>query len=307
MKKKFLAVIFGVILGTLFSTAVCFAAKNLGYAKYTNVVTYINHYPIQSHNFNGKTLIAAEDLGNFGFNVKWNEYKRCLTISRNPSITNVYEPYVTCPTKKQIGKNEFMVTTTDVKVYTGNYQYTSYGGVSGYTFIDVDELTCIDGVSVCWVPEVNAMKIWVDGLEVSSMMIRPIPMVNCYSIWDITNVTYYYDYYESPYIAWISVAGITNGEDYVYDPRGTLTIYNVIDANGDSILKSPISYTGTNFVAYKFDITGMVYTVTAPINSSKLYPKRAAENGGIIKFTYRDYDGYTLEGSIKVDQLPYGY
>ena len=279
----------------------------MGYAKYTNVVTYINNYPIQSHNFKGKTLIAAEDLGNFGFNVKWNEYKRCLTISRNTSISEVYEPYVTCPTQSQIGKNEFMVTTTDVKVYTGNYQYSSYGGVSGYTFIDIDELSCIDGVSVCWVPEVNAMKIWVDGLKVSEIMFRPIPMVNVCSIRNASSVTYNYGYCELSSYMVLYVSGITNySGDYVYDPWATLTVYDVIDANGDSILKNSVSRTGMDTLAYRWGFTDMVYTNVIVLSSDDLYPQKAEERGGIVKFTYRNSQGYEFERSVRVDCLPYG-
>jgi len=153
------------------------ADEVLDYAYVTEIVTYINHVPIESFNFQGETLVKAEDLTHFGFDVKWNGYTKSLTITRNKDkdidLYNV--PAVYLSSKEKIGQPHFMVTTTDVKVFTGNAQYSSYGGVEGYTLINVMDLTCIDNVSASWHPEVNALKIWVeDGLTIYPTMVNSV-------------------------------------------------------------------------------------------------------------------------------------
>jgi hypothetical protein len=285
----------------------CSANEVLGDAVYTDIVTYINHVPIQSHNFNGKTLIAAEDLTHFGFDVKWNEYKRTLTITRNESdIIDI--PFVTCPADYEIGKKEFAITTTDVEVYTGTYKYSSYGGIDGYTLIDVNDLCCFDNVTVAWVPEVRAVKIWIeDGLEMYSKMIRPVPKFTYYEHYDAPEYSYYWNWIDLDSLFYMRFYMKTETGYYVNNDRGILTITDVIDADGNSILKSPVSSTkGTSYLPYRFNTSNEYLCLNLLLTSENLYPKKALENGGIIKFSYKE-NGYTntVSDSIRVEQLPY--
>ena len=57
--KKIIALFLVTIL--LLSAVPVYANDILGETVYTDIITYINHYPIPSYNFNGNTLIAAED------------------------------------------------------------------------------------------------------------------------------------------------------------------------------------------------------------------------------------------------------
>ena len=54
----------------------------IGDILYTDIVTYINGKKINSYSLNGRTAIVAEDLVNYGFEVKWNEESRELHISK---------------------------------------------------------------------------------------------------------------------------------------------------------------------------------------------------------------------------------
>ena len=305
MKKTlfFITIVFTLLL----MGNVCYANEDLGNAIYTDIVTYINHVPIQSHNFNGKTLIVAEDLTHFGFDVKWNEYKRTLTITRNKNTNTIDIPFVTCPTNDEIGKKEFTVTTTDVEVYTGNYKYSSYGGIAGYTLIDINDLACIDNVSIVWVPEVRALKIWIeDGLEMHNSMIRPIPNFTYYEHNTSPEYSYYWNWIDTDSIFMLNFYMKTDTGYYVNNNSGTLTITDVIDADGKSILKSPISINGTSIWPYRYNLSNAYLSLNLLLTADNLYPKTAVEEGGIIKFSYKKY-GYTetMSDSIRVDQLPY--
>ncbi len=314
MKKRYIPLImllFIILLGT-----VCHAEQELGYAKFTDIVTYINHYPIQSHNFQGKTLIAAEDLKHFGFNVKWNEYKRILTITRDKAVKDVDIPYVTCPIKSQIGKNEFMVKTTDVRAFTESYEYATYGGITGYTLINIEDLACIDGVTICWVPEVRALKIWVEGLHESACMCRPIPNYNYYELWGYDSFNWHGPEAEFDFKVFDNGTAFSfawkGRDDYYYEPVGlygygcsmTTEIVDVLDANGDSILKKRISANDFSVWDYYYGYTDLPFAQTVFLSSSDLI-RRTDEDGGVIKFNIRLY-GESTAFSKTVDHLPYG-
>lgn len=307
MKKAlfFITIVFALLL----AGNVCYADEKLGDAIYTDIVTYINHIPIQSHNFNGKTLIAAEDLTNFGFDVKWNEYKRTLTITRNKDINKINMPFVTCPNNEQIGKKEFTVTTTDVGVYTDGYKYSSYGGIDGYTLIDINDLTCIDNVSVVWVPETRALKVWVeDGLEISEFMVKAIPNFIYYEEYDAPKYFYHWNWLPSDSHFFLNFCLKTENGYFVNSDVGVVTITDVIDADGKSILREPVSMKGTSIFPYIYGMSDNYLSIMLMLTASDLYPRTAAESGGIIKFSYKKY-GYleTMSESIRVDQLPYVY
>ena len=149
---------------------VCFAApavwaQDLGEARYTDVTAYINHYPIPSYNFNGYTLICAEDLEGYGFDVQWDPVSRTLQLNRGAS--NSISPLPTfAPPQYLLNQASFTVCTTDVRVYSGGYELAALGGLPGKTLINVQDLACMDQTSVQWVPEVRAVKVWIeDGLD----------------------------------------------------------------------------------------------------------------------------------------------
>ena len=166
MKKykiiTFIAVL--VIMFVAFSVTVS-AYEIKGEALKSDIVMYINNYPIPSYNYNGYTFIAVEDLAGYGFNIKWNEYYKTLCIIRNDSNEIDFLPTF-LPMSCQIGEKEFDMHTTNVRTFIGNYGYEieCYGGIPGYTFINVENLAVFGELQ--YVPELRHMKLWIrDGLE----------------------------------------------------------------------------------------------------------------------------------------------
>lgn len=313
MKKIFGTIL--IALCMLISVNVCHAEHILGEAYFTDVVTYINHIPIYSVNFEGNTLICAEDLNEFGFNVKWNEYKETLTISRNQQTT--FDGGYPCiddeVTPDMFWTKACDVTTTNVRVYTENYQYASFGGIDGFTFINVEDLKCIDGVSISWVPEVRALKVWVEGLEVSPRMRRMYPNFNYYDNYEAPAHWYYYDWFEGsskegePGVV-INFFMMTEDDCYVNNDYGKLVIKDVINADGESILKKQIySESGTQIWPYMDRITEAALAIPVRLMASDIYQTPASEPGGLIKFAYCEY-GYSETSevfTVRVNQLPY--
>ncbi|WP_213995972.1 hypothetical protein [Tepidanaerobacter syntrophicus] len=89
MKKKFTLITL-LLLITIGSFAVAKAATNtigkvIGQVYSTDIITYIDKSPIQSANIGGRTMISAEDMKYFGFDVKWDPEARRLDIT-SPEI-----------------------------------------------------------------------------------------------------------------------------------------------------------------------------------------------------------------------------
>lgn len=132
----------------------------VGSALHTDIVVYINHYAIPSYVVNGQSVVVAEDLRNFGFDVIWNAYNRTLTINRNSSkVVNpmyVGKGYTT-------GTKYANILSTDITVWAAGKRINSFA-LNGYTMIPVEELTMFGSVN--WIANERALKMWVDGLHV---------------------------------------------------------------------------------------------------------------------------------------------
>lgn len=168
--KRLFCLVLAIILAV--GTLPVSYAKNgdiLGYAKYTDISAYINHYPITSYNINNHTYVIAEDLGNYGFAVTWNPYNRSLTIKRSSSkkITP-YGQFYSYASKR--GLNAMPYLETDIKTYANNRLIQSYN-VNGKTAVNIEDLNSFG--KVVWVPEVRAIKMWIDDLPQTTYKALP--------------------------------------------------------------------------------------------------------------------------------------
>ncbi len=112
----------------------------LGYAKYTDISAYINHYPITSYNINDYTAVVAEDLRNYGFNVEWNGENRSLFITKNADATQI-TPYGTVyKHSAKAGQNSFPYLQTDIVTYVNGSKVDSFN-IDGRTCIYIDALS----------------------------------------------------------------------------------------------------------------------------------------------------------------------
>ena len=160
MKKLISILLTAVMLST--SSAVVFAkvGDTIGYATYTDIVAYINHYPIMSYNVNDYTVVVAEDLRNYGFDVQWNESTRSLHISRGTATT--ITPYGTVYSyASKRGQKSMPYLETDIKTYVNGVEVPSYN-IGGSTVVNMENLLPFG--EVIWVPETRALKMWVEGL-----------------------------------------------------------------------------------------------------------------------------------------------
>ncbi len=164
MKKKtsvFLATVMAICSMGLV-TANAKVGDVIGQALHTDIVAYVNHYAIPSYAVNGTSVVVAEDLRNFGFDVIWNDSARSLSIVRNSS-TSVNE--MSFKKEGRTGQKFTDILETDISVYGNGRRLTSYA-MNGYTMIPVEELTMFG--EVAWVEGERALKLWVDGLNVRS-------------------------------------------------------------------------------------------------------------------------------------------
>ena len=151
-------IIFGVFAGIQVNAEVGDVA---GVALNTDIVAYINHYAIPSYAVNGQSVIVAEDLRNFGFDVEWNGTTRSLNITKNININTAYQ--MEFDKNAKLGSKFTDILETDVGVYANGVQITSYA-MNGYTMIPIEELTMLGEVT--WVSHERAIKLWVDGLQI---------------------------------------------------------------------------------------------------------------------------------------------
>ena len=180
--KKILSIILCICF--MLSNMICFAKNGdiITYTKHTNIVAYINHYAIQSYNINGITCVGAEDLGNFGFLVKWEPSTRSLYITRNYGVNKIQQysiPYKSNP--YLLGQDDAPVYETDIKTYVNNVEAISYN-IGGKTVVDFESLSAFGAVQ--WNPDIRAIKLWVeDGLDMYYCMqpLKELPKTTLYS------------------------------------------------------------------------------------------------------------------------------
>ncbi len=122
---------------------------------YSDITAYINGLPIPSYNFYGGTVVIAEELEKYGFELNYVNEERCLYIDYNPSkeITADYDPQ---KDNKKIGSVAFTVQATDIYTRVNGFN-TTYGATSysidGQLIININELNRCKSSYVTWYQE----------------------------------------------------------------------------------------------------------------------------------------------------------
>ncbi|MBQ1947863.1 MAG: hypothetical protein II359_04565 [Clostridia bacterium] len=166
MKKKIMILLCVVLWGVAVGSVCTFAAVGdvIGQTTYTDIRAYINHFAVASYNVDGYTVIVAEDLTRFGFDVIWSQEERSLKITRNPNVTTVVRdgaPQITAP--HLLGLPAYDILETDIKTYINDVEVPSYN-IGGRTVIHIAELSIFGGVT--FDQTYRVMKLWItDGLE----------------------------------------------------------------------------------------------------------------------------------------------
>ncbi|MBE6704606.1 MAG: hypothetical protein E7583_05035 [Ruminococcaceae bacterium] len=104
----------------------------------TDIKATIDGAPIRSYNIDGYTVIIAEDLRNYGFNVVYNDDERTLRITEGTKeITSTYEH---TPHSGSIGDIAGDVYYTDIDTYFFGKTVKSFN-IGGYTAIYISDLS----------------------------------------------------------------------------------------------------------------------------------------------------------------------
>ena len=138
MKLKKLIIIMFLFITVL---SINIYSSNDKYILHSDVKTYLNELPIKAYNFNSKMVIVAEDLKNYGYNVKWNADERTLVISgmtydrESLPMPYTHEDNIS---KDKIGTVAHEVLPTDIKTYYGDKLLESFN-INGRTVVYIEE------------------------------------------------------------------------------------------------------------------------------------------------------------------------
>lgn len=164
--KKIISILLSTSILCLSCTSsfASFVGKVIGTAYHTDIIAYINNYAIPSYAANGTSVIVAEDLRNFGFDVVFDNNSRTLNITRNQTVY---------PSQMNFEKSPYPSTKftnilySDIAVYANGIKIPSYA-INGYTMVPIESLTMLGTCN--WVAEQRSIKLWVDGLHIRNSM-----------------------------------------------------------------------------------------------------------------------------------------
>lgn len=177
--KKIITVflLISIILTAFIPTTLAGSGDIIGYARYTDISAYINHYPITSYNINDYTVVVAEELRNYGFDIAWDGNSRAISITRNSLATEIV-PYSTVYKYSSLAGKEYVpYLETDIKTYV-NGNFVESFNINGQTCIYIDSLAPYG--EVAWVPEARAIKVRIEGLpmkEYEPLAEAPVTMM----------------------------------------------------------------------------------------------------------------------------------
>lgn len=117
----------------------------VGKAVYTDIVAYINNQPIPSYNVGGYTVVVAEDLRSYGFDVDWDNETRSLAITKSDE-QNTVAGIGTVYKYDRVGVKFANVLYTDIVTYMDGQSITAFN-IDGYTMIPLKSLEAYGEVS----------------------------------------------------------------------------------------------------------------------------------------------------------------
>lgn len=189
---------------------------------YSDIGAYVNHYPIASYSCIGKTVVVAEDLRNYGFDVDWNGDARTLNIL--PNYTKEISGCGTVYSGAGRQGNVFTYTCdSDIKVYIGDIEIPAYC-IDGYMMVSIEDLADLsEGIEFTWDSSTRSAKLWISWCAITVW--QPLPV-------DVTVNNYPSDS-EPTYSAGISEVGPYQGIFKKGDKYVAISLYTGV-APGES-------------------------------------------------------------------------
>lgn len=138
MKKIML---FFVLLAGLSVTAYAAPGDTAGHIYTTDIVADIDGMAVPSYNIGGKTVVIAEDLEPYGFEVIWNEEERTLSVYTKamPKELPAYEPEKAAVSGLIAGT----IYETDILTYVNGMPVESYN-IGGRTAVVIEDMASED-------------------------------------------------------------------------------------------------------------------------------------------------------------------
>lgn len=138
--KKTLSILLSIIM-ILSATVICSAKSGdvVGAYYSTDITTLLNGCEIDAINIGGQTLISAEDMHFYGFNVNWYPENRELHISNAFRAINGEPPAVKksgCPSGTPIGN----YYETDIITYLDGKPITAFN-IGGRTYVHAEQMS----------------------------------------------------------------------------------------------------------------------------------------------------------------------
>ena len=140
---------------------------------YSDIASYINHYPIPSYAYNGKMVVVAEDLRNYGFNVTWDEGWRSLYIEPNYETNQIAGMGAVYSNRDKHGQTFAYIMPSDIKTYLNGVEIPSVN-INGYTMVPVEDLANAGiGTEYTYDDSTRSLKLWENWTGITEY--QPLP------------------------------------------------------------------------------------------------------------------------------------
>lgn len=163
MKKVFCSLLSAMML---LSAAIPGFAANIGDVAgevvYTDIATYINHYPISAYAYDGGMVVVAEDLRNYGFEITYDDGSRSLSILPNKDMSTLTGMGTIYKNGNRLGKHFADALYSDINVYL-NGSWIPSCAINGYMMVKLEDLANeAIGTSFTWDDSTRSAKLWID-------------------------------------------------------------------------------------------------------------------------------------------------
>jgi len=125
----------------------------LGNVLNTDIRVFIDDVQIMGYNISGHTHVIVEDLTAYGFDVRWYEAERRLTVERGAGAAS---PRSVPENTEPSGSIAFPFVFTDIVTYAVGERLNSYN-IQGSTVVRIDDLAAIFG-EISWNGELRELR-----------------------------------------------------------------------------------------------------------------------------------------------------
>lgn len=150
-KKRALALTLSAALASALVLPAQAVGEVVGHIYHTDIGAKIDGHPIRSYNIGGTTVVVAEDLRQYGFDVIWSAGERTLTVERAPGKAADGD-YQASGQGKPAGTLAGNILATDIRTYVQGELVESFN-IGGETAIRMSDLAVCGDLT--WDPETD--------------------------------------------------------------------------------------------------------------------------------------------------------